>query len=209
MADWFVGLRKAAVDSRPGALEESLIRAEQALGMALPPDLRMFYGQMDGGSFEPDVALYHLWKNTEGVGVVEETRVSIQGLPASGVWRFGLRGGADHLFAAKRAAMGMEGAAEDWVYGRKNTDTGELELFKSLQALLWKLIPPVESEDFGETTYVKAMSVVRAAIAEMDAKKKKSASKAKRASKPAVAAKSKSKAKPKAKPKKPAKKSKR
>lgn len=172
MADWIVGLMKAAVESRPGATPDELTSVEQQVGFPLPPDLRSLYGQMNGGSFEPDVALYGLLRTADGAGVLEETKAGLGGLPASGMWRFGLRGGGDHLFAVKRSAW--TGAAapawfqelgpEDWAFGRKNTDTGELELHRSLKGLLWNLIPPVESEDFGENTYVKAMTAVQKAL---------------------------------------------
>lgn len=175
MADWVVGLRKAAVESRPGASEEALTRVEARVGFPLPRELRNLYAQMNGGSFEPDVALYALEQAPDAAGVVEATLSGLAGLPPKGVWRFGLRGGGDHLFAARRGTLeGLpphaspgwmrELPAESWLYGRKNTDTGELELFKSLQALLWHLIPPVDSDDFGEHTYAKAMSAVREAL---------------------------------------------
>ena len=175
MADWVVGLRKAAVESRPGATEEALARVEARVGLPLPRALRNLYAQMNGGSFEPDLALYALEQAPDAAGVVEATIDGLSGLPPKGVWRFGLRGGGDHLFAAQRSTLDAlpAGAApgwmrelpgESWLFGRKNTDTGELELFKSLQALLWHLIPPVESEDFGEHTFAKAMSVVSEAL---------------------------------------------
>ena len=175
MADWIVGLRKAAVEPRPRASEGELAQAEQLLGFPLPAELRSLYAQMNGGAFEPDVALYALRQAPDAAGVVEATRSGLIGLPREGVWRFGLRGGGDHLFAARRSALeGLpkevapgwlrELPADAWLYGRKNTDTGELELFRSLQALLWHLIPPVESEDFGENTYVKAMNAVQEAL---------------------------------------------
>jgi hypothetical protein len=174
MADWIVGLRKAAVESRPGASEEALTRVEALVGLPLPGELRNLYAQMNGGSFEPDVALYALEQAPDAAGVAEATRDGLTGLPSRGVWRFGLRGGGDHLFAARRSALELpaetqpgwmrELPADAWLYGRKNTDTGELEVFKSLQALLWHLIPPVESEDYGENTLAKAMNAVTDAL---------------------------------------------
>ncbi|HYV45783.1 MAG TPA: SMI1/KNR4 family protein [Myxococcaceae bacterium] len=174
MANWIVGLRKAAVESRPGASEEALTRVEALVGLSLPVELRTLYAQMDGGSFEPDVALYALEQAPDAAGVAEATRKGLRGLPARGVWRFGLRGGGDHLFAAQHSTLKLppetapgwmkELPAEAWLYGRKNTDTGELEVFKSLQALLWHLIPPVESEDYGENTLAKAMNAVTDAL---------------------------------------------
>src|SRR4051812_39684033 len=166
MADWIVGLRKAAVESRPGASEEALTRVEALVGLPLPGELRTLYAQMNGGSFEPDVALYALEQAPDAAGAAEATRSGLKGLPEKSAWRFGLRGGGDHPVAALRSAMGRPAAGgpgggrelggEAWVYGRKNVDTGELELFRSLKALLWSLIPPVESEDFGEHTFAKA-----------------------------------------------------
>lgn len=179
MADWIVGLRKAAVESRPGASEEELTRVEQLVGLPLPTDLRNLYGRMNGGAFEPDVALFALEQAPDAAGMLEATRSGLPGLPAQGLWRFGLRGGSDQLFAAQRAALGglppevapgwmRELPADAWLFGRKNTTTGELELFKSLQALLWNLIPPVESEDFGEHTYANAMHAVQEALAAIE-----------------------------------------
>lgn len=206
MADWIVGLRKAAVESRPGASDDDLTRVEELVGLPLPSELRKLYAQMNGGSFEPDVALYALEQAPDAAGVVETTRKGLGGLPARGVWRFGLRGGGDQLFAARRGTLDnlppavspgwmRELPAESWLYGRKNTDTGELELFKSLQALLWNLIPPVESEDFGEHTYAKAMNAVQEALQAFEEVAPAGAKGKKRA----VAKKKAAKAKPKAK----------
>jgi len=216
MADWIVGLRKAAVESRPGASEEALTRVETLVGLPLPGELRNLYAQMDGGSFEPDVALYALEQAPDAAGVAEATRKGLSGLPSRGVWRFGLRGGGDHLFAAQRSALELPAAtapgwvrdlpADAWLYGRKNNDTGELEVFKSLQALLWHLIPPVESEDFGENTLAKAMGAVTEALqalSESDPgspamKKKQPKRKAAKSAKAKKAAPKKARAKPKA-----------
>ncbi len=174
MADWIAGLRKAAVESRPGVGEDVLTRVEALVGLPLPGDLRNLYAQMGGGSFEPDVALYALEQAPDHAGTAEATKTGLAGLPSRGVWRFGLRGGGDHLFAAQKSSLELPPGtapgwmrdlpADAWFYGRKNTDTGELEVFKSLQALLWHLIPPVESEDFGENTLAKAMGAVTEAL---------------------------------------------
>jgi hypothetical protein len=196
--------------------EEALTRVEAQVGLPLPGELRTLYAQIDGGSFEPDVALYALEQAPDAAGVVEATRRGLSGLPGQGVWRFGLRGGGDHLFAARRSVMAQaadaapawirEVAADTWLFGRKNSDTGELELFKSLQALLWSLIPPVESEDFGENTLAKAMNAVTDALQALEEepapagkpKKKKAKARTKAAK---AKAKSPKKAKPKSKPK--------
>jgi hypothetical protein len=218
MADWIVGLRKAAVEPRPGVSEEALARVEAQIGLPLPGELRTLYAQINGGSFEPDVALYALEQVPDAAGVAEATRTGLTGLPGKGVWRFGLRGGGDHLFAARRGTLELpaevapvwirELPGDSWLYGRKNSDTGELELFRSLQSLLWSLIPPVESEDYGENTLAKAMNAVTDALEALGEepgpegkpakKKKKPAPKAKAK---AAKAKSKSKSKSKAKPK--------
>src|SRR4051812_50033900 len=107
MADWIVGLRKAAVEPRPGASEEALTRVEALVGLPFPGELRTLYAQMDGGSFEPDVALYALEQAPDMAGVADATRSGLAGLPGEGGWRFGLRGGGDHLFAARRPAVGL------------------------------------------------------------------------------------------------------
>lgn len=224
MADWIVGLRKVAVEPRPGASEETLTRVEALVGLPLPGELRTLYAQMDGGSFEPDVALYALERAPDMAGVAEATRSGLSGLPGQGVWRFGLRGGGDHLFAAKRSAMELpaevvpgwirELPGDSWLYGRKNTDTGELELYRSLKALLWSLIPPVESEDFGENTLAKAMNAVTDALQALGGEpvsqrkppKKKSKAKAKAAKSKKRPARAKVAKKAKARPKKAAKK---
>src|SRR5262245_33230985 len=105
MADWISGLRKAAVESRPGASDEALARGEARVGLPFPGELRNLYARMDGGSFEPDVALYALEEAPDAAGVVEVTLRGLAGLPRQGVWCFGLRGGADRLFAAQRSAL--------------------------------------------------------------------------------------------------------
>lgn len=181
MRDWILGLQKAAAAHQPGATDETLRALEAELGEAMPDELRDLYRSVNGAVFPSDVVLYSLRAGGNDRGVLEKTRVPMQGLPQRGTWRFGLRGFGEHLFAAQK--MGMveysEGldmpawfaslAPDAWLFGMKSEDTGELTVFKTLEQLLWTLIPPAEAEEFGENTFARALSAVEKAVGELQA----------------------------------------
>lgn len=215
MRDWILGLQKAAAAHQPGATDETLRAIEAEVGEAMPDELRDLYRSVNGAVFPSDVVLYSLRAGGNDRGVLEKTRSPIGGLPQRGTWRFGLRGFGEHLFAAQK--MGMveysEGldmpawfaalAPEAWLFGMKSEDTGELTVFKTLEQLLWTLIPPAEAEEFGENTFARALSAVEKAVGELQESPKGAKAKGK-----APARKAARKAKPKAKKpaaKKPAK----
>lgn len=179
MRDWILGLQKAAAAHQPGATDDAIRAIEAELGEAMPDELRDLYRSVNGAVFPSDVVLYSLRAGGNDRGVLEKTRSPIEGLPQRGTWRFGLRGFGEHLFAAQK--MGMveysEGldmpawfaalAPEAWLFGMKSEDTGELTVFKTLEQLLWTLIPPAEAEEFGENTFARALSAVEKAVGEL------------------------------------------
>lgn len=178
MHDWILGLQKAATTYGPGASEEALGAVEAEAGEALPAGLRSLYLGMDGAVFPSDVTLYPLRAREGTPGLLEQVRSPADALPRRGIWPFGRRGFGEHLFASRRRELVESGAELPgwfdtlpdgvWVFGLMSADTGELSLFRTLEHLLWTLIPPAETEEFGENTFARALSVVETAMSALE-----------------------------------------
>lgn len=177
MHDWILGLQKAATTYGPGASEEALGAVATEAGEALPAELRSLYLGMDGAVFPSDVTLYPLRAREGTPGVLEQARSPADALPRRGIWPFGRRGFGEHLFASRKRELVESGAELPgwfdtlpdgiWVFGLMSADTGDLSVFRTLAHLLWTLIPPVETEDFGENTFARALSAVETAMDEL------------------------------------------
>lgn len=175
MSDWILGLKKAATAWMPGISAEELHRAEAQAGESLPDELRALYRKLDGALFEDGVALFPVRPRDRG-GLLEPGE-PVPGLPTRGIWRFGVRGEGEPLFAARKAplAEAASGASvpewfdalpdDAWVYGFRGNH-GELYLHPSLRQLMSELIPPAETEDFGESTFLHALQAVGSVLEE-------------------------------------------
>jgi hypothetical protein len=225
MRDWILGLQKAAAERREGLDPQRWASIEAQAGMSVPPELKDLYEAMNGGRFHPDVQLIAFRSDGEGPGVLEQSASSGSQLPERGVWLFGVRDAGQQLFAVRKQDLAgstaavpdwVEGVAEDhWVYGFSKS-TGELSFYRTLEQLMARLVPPAQTEDFGENTYVRALTAVQGALDSLEVDvtpintagatkakpraKAKPAAKAKpkpKAKKAKAAAKTKAKAKPK------------
>lgn len=173
MADWILGFRKAARQSGPGVSGEQI----RTLGLALPPELWALYQQVDGGVLGEDVKVFSVAPPAGERGLADVNEEPHPALP-TGVLRFGSRGEGEHLVAGQRPAITalaadrgipawLVGAPEDgWAFALVGEHTGELRLFRSLERLLWTLVPPAEAEEFGESTFVRALTAVETALSE-------------------------------------------
>nr|QKW93702.1 hypothetical protein [Vitiosangium cumulatum] len=153
MYEWLEGLQKSAKRTAAGVGAEDVRRAETESGVPFPEELGLLYGRFDGGEFQGDVLLLPLHGPEGAPSVLEKTRVKLEGLPAAGVWRFGVKGPHRQLFAARKSAMveqadsPLPGWAEslsgdDWIYGTWETEKRELRLYRSLRDMLEVLVPP-------------------------------------------------------------------
>ncbi|RKH47620.1 SMI1/KNR4 family protein [Corallococcus sp. AB050B] len=174
MHEWLEALRKSAKAPSEGVQAEEVRRAETECGVPFPEDLADLYRALDGGEFQGEVRLYPLRGGEGEPSVLEKSRLMVVGLPAAGVWRFGLKGAHRHLFVARKSAMEEQGdgggplpgwvdalAGEDWVFGTWDGEKKEMRLYRALKDMLEVLIPPVEEkETFGERTFARAMNAV-------------------------------------------------
>lgn len=172
MQDWIMGLVKAASGGGPGASPSELEAVAAELRTAVPPEVGALYASLDGAQFRSGVTLFPLRGPS---GVAARSREHLPGFADHGVWRLGERPDGRHLFAAHKGAIPpsalpelpsfWDQTADDaFVYGVKNEQTGELRLYRTLEQLLAVLVPPVETEEFGERTYARAMSLVQGAL---------------------------------------------
>jgi hypothetical protein len=144
----------------------------------LPVELAELYRNINGGEFLGEVTLFPLHGGEGQASVLEKTRLMLVGLPAAGVWRFGLKGPHRHVFAARKSAMVEQGdgggplpewvdelSNEDWLYGTWDLEGREMRLYRSLPTMLSVLVPPPEeAEGFGEKTFARAMTAVAGAL---------------------------------------------
>jgi hypothetical protein len=174
MRDWILGYQKAATERRPGVRQEEWNGAITDSGLAVPDELRDLYSYMNGGVLQAGVRLYPLRAPPEGTGVVEESRRQIPGLPANRFWLFGTRGKLQYLFATRREGLAeaygtlpdaIQALPNDaWIYGLSDAQLENFKFHDSLESLLGELVPPGQTEEFGEFTYARAMSAVHVAL---------------------------------------------
>jgi hypothetical protein len=178
MHEWLEGLKKSAKRMASGASLEEIRRAETEDGVPFPEELSTLYRACNGGEFQGEVTLFPLHGPEGAPSVLEKTRLKLEGLPAAGLWRFGVKGAHRQLFTARASAMREQADGplpgwmdsmgdEDWVYGTWETETSELRLYRSLNAMLEVLVPPAEVEEFGDRTYAMALSAVQGALSDL------------------------------------------
>ncbi|RKH02035.1 SMI1/KNR4 family protein [Corallococcus carmarthensis] len=174
MHEWLEALRKSAKATSEGVQSEEVRRAETECGVPFPEDLADLYQALNGGEFQGEVRLYPLRGGEGAPSVLEKSRLMVVGLPAAGVWRFGLKGAHRHLFVARKSAMEEQGDGggplpgwvdaldgDDWVFGTWDGEKKEMRLYRALKDMLEVLVPPVEEvESFGERTFARAMNAV-------------------------------------------------
>jgi len=179
MHEWLEGLKKSAKRMASGVSIEDIRRAETQDGVPFPEELSTLYQACNGGEFQGEVTLFPLNGPEGAPSVLEKTRLKLEGLPAAGLWRFGVKGAHRQLFTARASAMREQGegplpgwmdalGGDDWVYGTWETETSQLRLYRSLNAMLEVLVPPAEVEEFGDRTYAMALSAVQGALSDME-----------------------------------------
>jgi hypothetical protein len=180
MNEWLEGLQKSAVRTSGGVGQEDVQRAETEYGVSLPADLATLFRTFNGGQFQGDVTLFALHGPEGTPSVLEKTRLMVEGLPAAGLWRIGLKGAHRHIFAALKSALQEQAesslpswveplSGDEWIYGTWDTEARELRLYRSLQVMLEVLVPPEEKEveEFGDRTYARALSAVQGALSDL------------------------------------------
>ncbi|QQR44106.1 SMI1/KNR4 family protein [Myxococcus xanthus] len=173
MHEWLEALRKSVKSSSAGVSPEEIRRAETECGVPFPDELTDLYQAFNGGELNGEVLLFRLHGAEGDPSVLEKTRLKLEGLPAAGLWRIGLKGQHRHLFASRKSAMVEQGDgggplpawvealdSDDWVYGTWEGEKRQMRLYRSLKDMLDVLVPPAEVESFGERTFARAMNAV-------------------------------------------------
>lgn len=175
MRDWIVGLKKGASQRNEGMDPAAWNAIEEDAGLPVPEELRDLYEAMNGAFLRPDVRLVHFSADTgPGPGVLEQSRSQgISELPQTGVWVFGVKGDGQLLFAVRKGelAQGELPAPEwvaslsddEWVFGVRRGPS-DFRFYRSLEVLLSRLVPPAETEDFGDVTFARALNAVQGAL---------------------------------------------
>ncbi len=205
MRDWIVGMQKAASESGPGIAPGEWASIEGAMGLVPPAELKDLYEAMDGARLPPDVRLFP-WRGDGGESVIEQGRGNGGRVSGPGVIRFGVKGEGQPLFAARKSALASVGGLADWVahvgddewlFGIDRNDA-EVRVYRTLEELLSRLVPPVQTEEFGEVTYGRALNLVQGTLQKIEETAggtTKAPAVAKKKAKPAKKAKAKAKAK--------------
>ncbi|WIG93566.1 histone H1-like repetitive region-containing protein [Myxococcus sp. SDU36] len=173
MHEWLEALRKSVKASSAGVSPEEIRRAETECGVPFPDELTDLYQAFNGGELNGEVLLFRLHGAEADPSVMEKTRLKLEGLPAAGLWRIGLKGQHRHLFASRKSAMVEQGdgggplpawvealEGDDWLYGTWEGEKRQMRLYRSLKDMLDVLVPPAEVESFGERTFARAMNAV-------------------------------------------------
>ena len=173
MHEWLEALRKSVKASSVGVPPEEIRRAETECGVPFPDELSSLYQAFNGGELNGKVRLFPLHGEVGYPSVLEKTRLKLEGLPAAGLWRIGLKGQHRHLFASRKSAMVEQGdgggplpgwvealEGDDWVYGTWEGEKRQMRLYRTLRDMLDVLVPPAEVESFGERTFARAMNAV-------------------------------------------------
>ncbi|WP_163864343.1 SMI1/KNR4 family protein [Myxococcus eversor] len=173
MHEWLQALRKSAKAASSGVSADEVRWAETECGVPFPEDLGHLYLSFNGGEFHGDVSLFPLHGPEGSVSVMEKTRLKLEGLPAAGVWRIGMKGTHRHLFSARKSAMVEQGDGggplpgwvqalgdEEWIFGTWEGEKREMRLYRTLKEMLDVLVPPAEVESFGERTFARALNAV-------------------------------------------------
>jgi hypothetical protein len=177
--EWIWGYLKGAGARGSPARAEVWTELESALGEA-PPEVRALYTQADGASLNGGVLLHPLVGQKGVAGVLEQSQ-SRKGLPPfarRGVWRLGEHG-RQALFAVRRGDLeppsGRDSPSwlaglqkEGWVFFRWEAKQ-KPRFYSSLENLLAALVPPTQTEEFGEETFTRALNSVERAMAELKA----------------------------------------
>lgn len=185
MRDWIRGIQKAAIEHRAGVAEQEWSAAEREAGYEAPEELRDLYQHLNGATFATGVVLYPLRGSGEVRGMFEQNQAGGAGLPTSEVWRFG-RHDTEHLVAMRKRALAqlledthttgadwLAGAPEDtWAFVARDEAQDGLRVYRTLELMLTSRIPPAATEDFGDTTFARALSLVELALDEVEPTKR-------------------------------------
>ncbi len=182
MNEWIVGLSKAASSTGTRGDPGAMARLKALAQRELPRDLEELYEAFDGASFAPGVVVWPLTRVEANIRALEP------GLPGGATWVFGEKGQGQYFFAAQKGGLvnvSSAPAEEKWLTDKPDEfwcwglwrSAQDLKIYSSLEQLLTRHIPPAQTEEFGEQTFVKAVSAVQRALDALDevpaAKKKK------------------------------------
>ena len=172
MRDWIVGLQKGAAERGEGLDPQEWASLEEAAGLQVPAELKDLYEAMNGAKLEAEVALAS-FRGDKDPGVLEHSQRGSPGLPPRGTWIFGHREGSQPLFSVSASALREHGARapdwlgelgeDDWVFGIHRGED-DVRFYRSLEQLLARLVPPVQTEEFGDSTYARALTAVQGAL---------------------------------------------
>ncbi len=167
MRDWIIGLEKAAEDRRSGVADTDWHDAETELQRPAPDELRDLYRSMNGAAFPSGVRLYPLDRRGGGKSILVESR------SLDDSWAFGERGDGATLFAIQRGSLSASNPSvpdwvqrldeRQWIYGLRK-DEAEVRFYRSLEQLLGVLVPPAQTEEFGDITYARAINALEGAL---------------------------------------------
>lgn len=181
MRDWILGIQKAAIEHRAGVAAQEWQAAEHEAGYDAPEELRDLYQHLNGATFATGVVLHPLRGSGEVRGMFEQNRSGGAGLPTTEVWRFG-RHDNEHLVAVRKRQLAglpqisvddgaewLAAAPDDgWVFLARDEEQDRVRVYRSLEQMLTSRIPPAATEDFGDTTFARALSLVELALDEVE-----------------------------------------
>lgn len=177
--NWLATLLRSATSRGPGLHPQTWAAVEGRSPLEVPAEVRELYEFTDGARFSGEVRLW-TWKEVE-----EHTARGLGSLKSSEVWLLGTKRETGVFFtahsrpllralpAAARTNWLRSVPAAEFVYGLWRAPE-DVTVVRSLRELL-SLSVPRPGDDFGEVTYVRAMSAVKNALAALESPPKKKA----------------------------------
>lgn len=173
----FLTLLKSATSRAPGFDPARWATLERPGRLEVPAEVRGLYELSDGALFTGAVRLW-AWADVE-----EKSAAGLGALRGAAVWLLGTKRETGFFFAAQAGPLLKALPANprtQWlrtvdkatfVYGLWRAED-DVFVVRSLNELL-SLSVPRAGEDFGEVTYVRAMSAVKEALSALEPAKKK------------------------------------
>lgn len=162
MREYVDELVKVVKERREGVDFETLAAWEARAGRPLPEDVRTLYTALDGGEFPGEVKLLSFREVAaqlpEGL-IVLGTRASVPETVLLMLTRADFERHSD-----SRPSWLTQIPQNGWMFALRKGENADLKPARTFLGLLERVIPPRETETFGEVTFARGLNAVAAAL---------------------------------------------
>lgn len=162
MREYVDELVKVVKAHREGVKPAAFSSWETRAGRPLPEDVKTLYRTLDGGEFPGEVKLLSFLEVATQIPenlVVLGTRASVPETVLLMLTRADFERHSDG-----RPSWLSTLAQNDWMFALRKGDHADLKPARTFMGLLERVIPPRETETFGDATFARGLSAVAAAL---------------------------------------------